>query len=565
MRGGLRLTRSGFTAACMALCGVCLSNTPSAAPGLERRQLQPAVRPGSTSTLLPDGTRLIAGGLSGGTPVSDVFLQDAAGTLTTLPDGLRRPRAGHTATVLADGRVLVVGGRGDDGALELTVEVFDVDDRQFMVVSTSIPPRSDHTATLLTDGRVLFAGGRGQDGEPLETVLLWNPDDDSTKSVLLVGTKTGHQAILQPDGTVLLKASDGLAELFVPGPDVIVVAGADPLPSPVHLAGSAPEDGATGVDVHVRIALRFSGPLSALSIGEHALTLSGPQGVIPTAITVAEEARLVFLSPRAALTPGETYLLVAHGLRAHDETQVGPASLSFTTSLTTASADRPLMPPPADDVWRPEGPGRWRTGAARSPWQDLPPLMAPDGVTAVAGQVLRLNGTPLAGVELEIEGRHAESDRTGRFLLALDSLPAGRHVLEIDGAAASHQGRTYGFFEAGVQVLAHQTAALPFTIWMPALDMAHAVTIPSPTTQETVVTTPLIPGLELHLPPRTVIKDEHGHRVTQLSITPIPVDRPPFPLPAGVEVPIYFTIQPGGAYVATYGSGPKGARLYYPN
>jgi Domain of unknown function (DUF6531) len=45
-----------------------------------------------------------------------------------------------------------------------------------------------------------------------------------------------------------------------------------------------------------------------------------------------------------------------------------------------------------------------------------------------------------------------------------------------------------------------------------------------------------------------------------LSITPLPVDRPPFPLPPGVRVPVYFTIQPGGSYIL-----PPRARLIYPN
>ena len=179
--------------------------------------------------------------------------------------------------------------------------------------------------------------------------------------------------------------------------------------------------------------------------------------------------------------------------------------------------------------------------------------------------MLRLNGAPLADVELEIDGHDVRTDRSGRFLLTLDGLATGRHVLEINGATATTAGRTYGFFEAGVQMVAGKTTALPFTIWMPAIDTAHTVTIPSPTTQETVVTTPYIPGLELHLAPGTVIRDEDGNRVTQLSITPVPIDRTPFPLPSGVEVPIYFTIQPGGAYVASYGSAAKAARLYYPN
>ena len=43
--------------------------------------------------------------------------------------------------------------------------------------------------------------------------------------------------------------------------------------------------------------------------------------------------------------------------------------------------------------------------------------------------------------------------------------------------------------------------------------------------------------------------------VRELSITPIPVDRPPFPLAKNVSVPVYFTIQPGGAYVYTLRPG----------
>jgi YD repeat-containing protein len=99
---------------------------------------------------------------------------------------------------------------------------------------------------------------------------------------------------------------------------------------------------------------------------------------------------------------------------------------------------------------------------------------------------------------------------------------------------------------------------------MTPLDMAHEITIPSPTTKETIVSTPTMPGLELHLPAGTVITDATGKVVTKITITPIPLDRTPFPLPF-VKVPIYFTIQPGGAYIYVNGNGPKGARLFYPN
>jgi hypothetical protein len=100
---------------------------------------------------------------------------------------------------------------------------------------------------------------------------------------------------------------------------------------------------------------------------------------------------------------------------------------------------------------------------------------------------------------------------------------------------------------------------------MPKIDTAHAVTIASPTTSETVITTPLIPGLEVRIPAGAVITDERGQAVHEISITPIPVNQPPFPLAAGANVPIYFTIQPGGAYVTVAGSRYGGARLVYPN
>ena len=186
------------------------------------------------------------------------------------------------------------------------------------------------------------------------------------------------------------------------------------------------------------------------------------------------------------------------------------------------------------------------------------------GLTALAGQVLRLDGRPLSRVRLEMEGRETRTDGTGRFLLLLDGLVTGEHTLEIDGHTASRPGRTYGFYEARISLTAGQTTALPFTIWSPLIDTAHQVTIPSPTPAETVVSTPQIPGLELHLPAGTIIRDEDGEIVRTLTISPVPLDRTPFPLPPEATFTMYFTIQPGGAYVHT--PGPiKGGWLVYPN
>ncbi len=223
---------------------------------------------------------------------------------------------------------------------------------------------------------------------------------------------------------------------------------------------------------------------------------------------------------------------------------------------------------PEEEAWSPdlsaEGANGWTTGRPDSPWRSLPPLAAKPGVTALAGQVLRLDGRPLSRVTLEMEGRETRTDGTGRFLLLLDGLVTGEHTLEIDGHTANRPGRTYGFYEARISLTAGQTTALPFTIWSPLIDTAHQITVPSPTPAETVVSTPLIPGLELHLPAGTVIRGEDGQVVRTLTITPVPLDRTPFPLPQDATFTMYFTIQPGGAYVHT--PGPiKGGWLVYPN
>src|SRR6266508_6531191 len=154
-----------------------------------------------------------------------------------------------------------------------------------------------------------------------------------------------------------------------------------------------------------------------------------------------------------------------------------------------------------------------------------------------------------------------QSDRTGRFLLHVPGATNERRALQIDGQTASRPNRTYGFFAHGLTLSAGRTTVLPFTIWMPRLDLVHYVDIPTPTVTETVVTTPYIPGLELHLPAGSTIRSVDGTPLTRIGITAIPVDRPPFPLARNVDVPVYFTIQPGGAYVQTNGSGTRGAWL----
>jgi RHS repeat-associated protein len=177
----------------------------------------------------------------------------------------------------------------------------------------------------------------------------------------------------------------------------------------------------------------------------------------------------------------------------------------------------------------------------------------------LAGVVLRLDGRPLAQVRVWADKMQTRTDSAGNFTLT--GLPLGHHELYVDGSTANTSRDRYGLFEIGADVEAGKLTILPSTIWMTELDTEHEIAIPSPTTKTTIISTPRIKGLEVHLPAGTVVRDEDGKPVRRLGITRIPIDKTPFPLPKiGVQTPVYFTVQPGGSYVF-----PKGARIIYPN
>ena len=527
------------------------------------RQQSPS-RDGATATLLPDGTILMLGGER---DRSTAAIYDPVTRTTRSVGTLLAPRAWHTTTVLPDGSVLIAGGVGADGQIVSDVERFIPRGGSFeSVADVAFTPRARHTATLLSDGRVLFAGGDTPGGGGVRAEV-W--DADTNISEVVPGPPSFNRvagvAQLLPDGRVRISGGRDSAHGEIREPEIF-----DPALSAFSrddvsrtavpqaaVAAVLPADGAADVSPAVRIALRFAEPVDVRSIAVDMMAVGEPSPT-PTPLTAvaAGEGLLAFVTPRRPLAAATEYRIA---LRAR--TASGNTIPPFSSVFRTADAAEAPEPAVTDDAATGNGRG------LDSPWRKLPHLKAAAGVTALAGQVLLLNGEPLQGVTLEIGRHRARTDRTGRFLMALGSASSGWEEMLIDGTTANQPGRTYGIFEVAVQIVGKETAPLPYTIWMPTIDTANAVPIPSPTTSEIVIRTPRIPGLELHLPPNTVVTDHDGRVVREISITPIPVAQPPFPLPAGVEVPVYFTIQPGGAYVSTQASGygRKGAWLVYPN
>ncbi|WP_405895230.1 polymorphic toxin-type HINT domain-containing protein (plasmid) [Streptomyces sp. NBC_01527] len=225
---------------------------------------------------------------------------------------------------------------------------------------------------------------------------------------------------------------------------------------------------------------------------------------------------------------------------------------------TTANAG---ILPQGTDAWQPGKAnlkGRnWVTNRGKAPKAPAR-LRAPPGTTALTGRVLKLDGKPLAKVTVRVGDKHGRTDAKGRFRLT--GISEDATTLVVDGASANTKQRQYGRFDIRIHPKRGQNTDLGFPVWLTPLDTKHTVSFEAPAKKDVTLTTPQIPGLEVRIPKGSVVRDENGKAVTELGITAIPIDRPPFPLPENSVVPVYFTVQPGGTTVF-----PKGAQIIYPN
>lgn len=140
-------------------------------------------RAGAKAVLLKDGRVLLIGGFSPPstgdfvTPSAEIY--DPSSNSWRLTASMNQARYFHTATLLPDGRVVVIGGwnmvSGYENALSGLVEIFDPSNETWTVLSTLQIGRVTHTATLLNDGRILVTGGEVRYQEYLNSAILFTP------------------------------------------------------------------------------------------------------------------------------------------------------------------------------------------------------------------------------------------------------------------------------------------------------------------------------------------------------------------------------------------------------
>lgn len=563
-------------------------------PARRSKKQDPAPQPrpaGESVTQLPDGRTLHLGGDSPDGPTTAAEIRDErTGAVTRLSESFRYARVWHTATVLPDGHVFIFGGIGSNGQVQSRPELFDPETNSFQVLpANGLSARAYHTATLLTDGRLLLAGGIDVNSKSSNKLETWD-HENKTARVLNTQLKSGRrkaQASLQADGTVFISSGSDETEATVAGSEIYDPANNVltwvPVSSPsaedatARIVFSSPADGTLDVDPKTRIAIRFSQRLQSDSINRGTVKLSGPSGDVPSRIVSAENGRIVFVTPLAPLAPDSSYNVTLDGAVTANKQKLEFASFSFKTiAREDCAPGQPCAddtPPIFDaDTWTPSERGNWNSGR-KEVTPDLPSLQAAEGDTALAGRVFALSGNPLARVTLQVGERTAVTDSTGRFLLS--GIPSGRQVLTIQGHTAGRPGKQYGTFDVLVDVVAGKTTALDYKIWLPVLDEKNAVSLPIPTNRELGVTTPHIPGMEVRIPASSVLRmpagAHHSHgltrrELTSVAITPIPVDRTPFPLPQGVNEALVFTLQLHGAHVeGLNGEKRPGMRIVYPN
>lgn len=311
-------------------------------------------------------------------------------------------------------------------------------------------------------------------------------------------------------------------------------------PTLTTIVNTSPSAGEAGVSVNREAIVEFSEPLAAdaLVSTEAFHANFGGRRLLSRAELASDRRRatLFFLEPlpggaRVEVTLAGDGLLDAHGQRLDadgDGTPGGTAQFAFETMSTAGLA------------------GTAVTGR----------VLASEPV-AIAGGFTNL---PLEGVLISVDGAEQQlwtrTDTNGVF--RLDPSPTGRFFVHIDGRTASGSawpsGDYYPVVGKTFEAVAGRTNNLAGGTGEIFLPLVKAGTLqPVSATQPTTITfpaavlagNPALAGTRLTVPANALFAD-NGARGGSVGLAPVAPDRIPSPLPAGLALPLVFTIQTDG-------------------
>jgi N-acetylneuraminic acid mutarotase len=170
-------------------------------------------RIGHTATLLANGEVLVAGGGNATGSLTSVELYNPATGKWAVSGSMTTARGSHTATLLPNGEVLVAGGVSNGSSpwapsCTASAELYNPSTGQWTTTGSMTKPRATHTATLLNDGSVLVAGafcsGAGSI-YPDNSAELYNPSTGTWKATgNMIVARVNTAATPLPNGQVLI-------------------------------------------------------------------------------------------------------------------------------------------------------------------------------------------------------------------------------------------------------------------------------------------------------------------------------------------------------------------------
>ena len=378
---GLALGSSGVTATIASVSASAevdvTTDTWTAAPQMPTERVA-----GHTATLLANGKLLVAGGVkSAGTGTAAVDLFDPVATTWTPVAPMNVMRSSHTATLLADGRVLVTGGSTVSAAAakgyvnNTSAEIYDPVANTWTAAPPMSVARSHHTATRLPDGKVLVVGGENVLYLVEPTAEVYDPAANTwtaTRAAPL-SPRSQHTATLLPSGLVLIAGGFDIVDgLLTP------LATAELYDPVLHTTTSMDVNGVTTATATGGLDFTAAAPMAFAHYGQSATRLADGRVVVVGGNTTQTE----LYDPTAATW-------TTQGATAATHTSHGAALLPDGRLLVVGGTQ---FAQPTAELFDPAT-GLWTAAARMLVIRSNPTAtLMPDGSVMVCGGALDASG-----------------------------------------------------------------------------------------------------------------------------------------------------------------------------